>query len=167
MTRYSVQLTTTDSRHSVLLHTSRSQNFLTTATRSVAALLAVLSVTLVGFLGMVTSAAPASANFGDMLADVTCRTGVVGLAIEDRAATLSPTTGNGKTQSVPTPYEKYGLSGLTYSQWIGFDTGATLDRDDGKGSLQGTRSIVAELGEVLEKHQRVTLERWSGENHIY
>lgn len=105
--------------------------------KKITGVLMILVFACTALLGTISLAAPAQAgNFiEDGFKSAFCGTGLFGYELEQRY--LGPTTGD-NTSPKPTPYEKYGTAGLSWTVWLGPESQEGLD---GKGNFGG-KTIV-------------------------
>ncbi|GAA4768172.1 hypothetical protein [Citricoccus nitrophenolicus] len=155
--RYAVSLVTVNSERSVLLGNAGKSRFSRILTKSgslFVTLLMILSVVTISFTGVISSAQPASAwDARDQL----CTMGTNGMGVSGKNILLQTSTGNGMTQDYPTPYEKFGYSGLQYFSWTGFDTDHKILVNDGEGSKTSI-GIINQL--VGGEGKETGLEQW-------
>lgn len=135
--RYSVQLVDNASKSSLLAPVSKSKRVSKNISRKVVSAFMALMIASVALLGTIGMAAPASAgNFiEDGFKSAFCGTGLFNYDLEQHI--LGPTTGD-QNSPHPTPYEKYGTAGTTWTVWLGPERQQGLD---GNGEFGG-KTIV-------------------------
>lgn len=106
--------------------------------RKVVTVLVTMMLAMLGLLGAIGSAVPAHANpVSDGIKSAACSVGMYNYELMTNPTILSATTGD-ETAYNATPYEKYGLSGLHYTVWLGPERQEGLDN---KGEFGGKQIV--------------------------
>lgn len=154
--RYSVSLSSTSRNDSVLLGAKKGKVIMSTIFKKMAAFVALFMMVAVGFTGLIASAPDARADMmADAINNTFCAGAPLGYSVHDKDMQSPDTKAMTKTSlnsGTTTPYEKYGMSGTTWSVWVGFDANSensiTAEEQKGKGSSKG---IVSFAGGNAEK----------------
>lgn len=138
--RYAINMTARKRADSQLLNRSKSKNLTRMTTKAVSALVAAFMLVSVVFVGVMSSAPSAEAGWvEDGWNELMCGDGAPHYGVGERTI-MTTNTGDAHTQNFATPYEKYGMSGLRFTTWIGFSPNEgdiSADEHGGKGSSVG------------------------------
>ena len=151
--RYNVEVSTTKIEESSLLQNKSTKGLAYSVVKKFSALVTVVMIMVVAFSGMLTTAPDAKAwGVSDIVKDAQnalCATSPLGYKTDDKGFQAPKTPKNKKKM---TAYEKYGMSGTSFSTWSGFNPEKGGGMDEANGNGEGpTRGIISATGGNAKK----------------